>query len=358
MPRSVPPASPSEVESGDPLQGSLTGLSLTDARETGTVERKPSGFNPFAPSSATDTGSVDELTRDVIPQQLARLQQPREFVLRATDDLYIQGQQFKEKWKVSENSFLNWKALLSGWREFPAILLLNPSPFDDLVFHRMVDKSPTLSWLEETLGKVELQLEDVIIIDTFPMLRDTLRDDILSQLGPAGRDELVRESFALTRASLALIRPRVLISCQCSTRPDNERWGLFKDDELVQQLCSSVLRAQSRRVRELDVDGHRMSVVQGMHPQYVVQYEPALEGILVELFTQVFRPFGEWQSRRVAMKQALGDAGVVLLGLLGLLQRQIRIYGHLFKQGGGELEGPVAAGHVEELGKQLAEWRE
>ncbi|KAB8245504.1 hypothetical protein BDV35DRAFT_356638 [Aspergillus flavus] len=222
----------------------------------------------------------------------------------------------------------------------------------------MVDESPTLSWLQKTLKELQLQLEDVIILDTFPMLRDKLRDDTLRQMGPARRDELARESFALTRASLALIQPRVLVSCQCCTRPGNDRWGFFNNDELAEQLCSSGVRARSRQVRELDLSGHKMHVVQGMHPQYVMEREPTQKEVLVELFTQVFRPFGMWQSRRAAMQQQLRDAGAVLLRLVMLLQQQMKLYGQLCAQSGSGVEGLLAAEHVEELRKQLAEWED
>ncbi|KAK6824296.1 hypothetical protein RU639_005032 [Aspergillus parasiticus] len=336
MPQKISHASPLEDASGDALEGLLTDLSLTDARET--------------------EQTIEKLTGDMIPQQLAGLQKPRRFKLDETDDLCIQGWWFQKKWDIPEEGFNNWRALLSGWVEFPAILLLNPSPWDHLPFDEMVDKSPTLSWLRETLGELQLQLDDVIILDTFPMLRDDLRDDTLSQMGPARRDELARESFALTRASLALIQPRVLVSCQCCTRPGNDRWGFFNNDELAEQLCSSVARAQSRQVRELHLSGYQMQVVQGMHPQYVMQREPAQEEVLVELFAQVFRPFGMWQSRRVAMQQTLCDAGAVLLGLVVLLQRQMKLYGKLCGQAGSGVEGPLAAEHVEELRKQLAGW--
>ncbi|RMZ46294.1 hypothetical protein AFCA_012216 [Aspergillus flavus] len=387
MPRYISHASPLEDGSGDALEGLLTDLSLTDARETGTVEKGSSafnpflallspapvtgpiekntgGFNPFLPYLVASAGepnpeqTIEKLTRDVIPQQLAELQKPRRFILNETDDLYLQGRRFQKKWGISEEGFNNWKSLLLGWVEFPAILLLNPSPWDHLPFDEMVDESPTLSWLQKTLKELQLQLEDVIILDTFPMLRDKLRDDTLRQMGPARRDELARESFALTRASLALIQPRVLVSCQCCTRPGNDRWGFFNNDELAEQLCSSGVRARSRQVRELDLSGHKMHVVQGMHPQYVMEREPTQKEVLVELFTQVFRPFGMWQSRRAAMQQQLRDAGAVLLGLVMLLQQQMKLYGQLCAQSGSGVEGPLAAEHVEELRKQLAEWED
>ena len=129
MPHSVHSASSLEDEPGDPLQGSLAGLSLTDTHEIGKVESEPSrfnpfeaflppaletrpleddsgAFNPFAPYLTTGARerdlvqSVEDLTRDVIPQDLDKLQQPRRFMLDETGALYAQGRKFQEKWGV------------------------------------------------------------------------------------------------------------------------------------------------------------------------------------------------------------------------------------------------------------------
>ena len=49
-----------EDRSGDPLDGFLTDLSLTDARQTAIVKRGPSRFNPFDAllRPAPETGPV------------------------------------------------------------------------------------------------------------------------------------------------------------------------------------------------------------------------------------------------------------------------------------------------------------
>jgi hypothetical protein len=78
MPHSV---SLSDTASSDPLVGSLTALSLTETRETETVDAEPSPYNPFVPYLVNEAGepdavhSIDQLTRDVIPRHLAGLRQ-------------------------------------------------------------------------------------------------------------------------------------------------------------------------------------------------------------------------------------------------------------------------------------------
>ncbi|KAB8213194.1 hypothetical protein BDV33DRAFT_185227 [Aspergillus novoparasiticus] len=353
MPRSV---SPSENESSDILAGSLGALSLTE--KTVTVHATPAQYNPFAPFLVNEARapeaihSIDELMRVVIPQHLAGLQRCRRFQLAESDPLYLQGRQFQERWGVSESSFLNWMELLTGWMEFPAVMLLNPSPWDHLPHAEMVDLSTTLTWLEDTLQMAQLALQDVIIFDMFPMVRD----DLLERTDVADRVALVQESFALTVECLRRVQPRVLISCQCCTQPLNARWGFF-DNAMAQQLCSSVAGAQSGQVRGVDVGGHRMHVVQGMHPNYIVQKRPDLNGMLQGLFVRVFHGFGVWKSRRQATQGALLGAATVISSLVVTLRRQLQLYQKMCQQAQEfGIEGPVAVGRVEELQSQLDGW--
>ncbi|KXG45149.1 uncharacterized protein PGRI_095800 [Penicillium griseofulvum] len=367
--------------SSDSLHVSLNSLSLTDSstevHKTSIVKRGHSGLNPFekflrpaleAAPVVNSSGelnpfklysprnpsvqSIEDLARNTIPRHLSALQRTRRFTLQETDVLFVHARQFQEKWSVSEESFRNWKTLLSGWIEFPAVMLLNPSWGDYLPFQEMVVESTTLSWLQETLAKIQLELDDVIIFDIFPMLRDELLKDVQERMGPAKGKELVRDSFALTKASLSLIRPQILLSCQCCTKSSNEKWGFF-DDPLATRLCSSVQASQKGEVRVIEADALRIQVVQGMHPQYVIQYQPSLEKHLVGLFAQVLGPFGTWHSRRMAMH----DAAKVLFKLLASLRLQTQLYRRLCQEGaeiGGEQ--PVTARRLKELEAQLAGW--
>jgi hypothetical protein len=231
-------------------------------------------------------------------------------------------------------------------------MLLNPSPSDHLPYGEMVGQSTTLTWVQNSLQPAQLALPDVIIFDMFPMVQD----DLLKWVEDADRFVLVQESFALTVECLRRIQPRVLISCQCSTHPQNTRWRFF-EDAMAQQLCSSVAAAQSGLVREVDVGGHRMHVVQGMHPHYVVQQRPELEWVLQELFVRVFHGYGAWKSHRVATRKALWDAATVISGLLFALQRQLQLYRQMCQRAQEcGIDGPVAVGRVEELQSQLDGW--
>lgn len=199
-------------KSGDPLQSPFTGLSLTDTLETRTGKKEFSHFNPvekiIASESETalvrdNSGGINpflrhfhtcdlglkDLAGKVIPRHLDELQQPQPFTLHKNDALYVQGRQFQKKWGVSKEGFLNWKTLLSGWIDYPAIMLPNPSSWDHLQFDEMEKMSTTLSWLRKMLAQIQLGLDDVITFDMFPMLRNDLLDDVMEQMGLAKRNE-------------------------------------------------------------------------------------------------------------------------------------------------------------------------
>lgn len=285
--------SPSLVDGSDPLHRLITGLSLTDMIGTDPVEVEPGQDSPFKAYLQEESGersvwSVDELARDVIPQHLAQLRQTRRFLFNNTDDLYTRARGFQERYGVSEASFLNWRELLSGWMDFPAVLLPNPSDWDHLPPDEMIEISPTLSWMRDALQQTQLTLADVIILDTFPMVTN----DLLESVDQKDRQELVRDCFTLALECLRYVRPRLLISCQCSAKTDYEQWGVF-NDELGHNLCSSVPRAQLQRVQTVDIGRHTMQVVQGIHPvlrgQTPTSVTPAIGAAVRESFPTVRR---------------------------------------------------------------------
>lgn len=104
---------------------------------------------------------------------------------------------------------------LSGWMEFPAVMLLDPCPWKHIPFRDMVEMSDTLSWIQVTLAGVQLIIDDVIIFDMFPMVqKDQL--EATDQKGQA--------------------------------KPDNGLWSLF-NHKLARQLCSLIDEASQGRYK-------------------------------------------------------------------------------------------------------------
>jgi hypothetical protein len=246
--------------------------------------------------------------------------------------------------------------LLCGWLDFPVILLLNPSPFDDLEYEDMVQQSPTLGWLEENLELLKLELRDVIVLDTFPMVTDELLE---SKVLLDDWFELVADSFELTLTCLRFIRPRILVSCQCCSKAINKKWGSFGDIRAA-QLCSSEAGARQELVKTVEIYGHRMLVVQGVHPQNVVQYNHKMEGVLKTLFTKVFGPFGQWKDTRVTEQREAERREVVLAqeGIrdgMTVLLKQMHLFEQICRHKSG-IELTVAVGRVKEWQKQMENW--
>ncbi|KAL4924634.1 uncharacterized protein BDV17DRAFT_284571 [Aspergillus undulatus] len=317
----------------------------------------PSRVNPFA--SYLVGGSfcfVDDLARKIIPERLSRLRQIHQLVVNESCPLYRVGREFQKKHEVPETSFQNWKELLCGWLEFPVILLLNPSPFDVLGYEQMVQQSPTLGWMEKSLEVMKLGLRDVIVMDMFPMvtveLLKTKREDWF---------ELVADSFEVTLTCLRYIRPEILISCQCSSKTVNQIWQSFENLK-AEELSSSEAGARQELVKTVDVDGHEILVVQGVHPQNVVQYNQEMERVLKKLFTKVLGPFGQWKERRVAERREAARREVILAkeGVrdgMRVLIKQMQLFEQICGQDGrNRIELLAAAKRVEEWRKQIEGW--
>ncbi|KAI9035451.1 uncharacterized protein KD926_003477 [Aspergillus affinis] len=214
------------------------------------------------------------------------------------DDPYFQPA--RELWKRNGwdgEGLSNFIGLLCGILNFPAILLLNPSEWDNLPWNDMIRESPTLSWLQRTLEPLGLTLRDIIIIDVFPLLTNTRMD----AMGAQEKQRVTNEVFNLTINFLRHFKPPVIISCQCATRGSHGRWGIV-DNPLALSLCSSVDGARRQEVASMSVDEHRIRVVQAFHPMKIL-YEENLgarseyDQVLRSILETVYRPCSAWRNR-------------------------------------------------------------
>ena len=220
----------------------------------------------------------------------------------------------------------------------------------------MVQRSPTLLWLKENLEILKLELRDVIVLDMFPMVTDELLE---TKKFADDWSELVEDSFELTWTCLRYIRPQILISCQCCSKAINEKWGSFGDIR-ARELCSLEAGARQELVKAMDIYGHRMLVVQGIHPQNVVQYNPKMEGVLKTLLTKVLGPFGQWKERWVTERREAAQREVVLAqdGItdgMTVLLKQMDLFEQICRRK-NEIELTEAVGRVKEWRKQIENW--
>ncbi|KAJ5917534.1 hypothetical protein N7466_011088 [Penicillium verhagenii] len=158
----------------DTLNGRIASVKLDEREENpGRIKQ----INPFVPY--LENGSlrlVDDLARTLMPKHLSGLQKTRWLEINESCPIYVAGRKFQIKYGISEASFQNWIKLLCGYLDFPVILLLNPSGFDVSEYEEMVQQSPTLLWLKDNLEILNLELHDVIVLDTFPMVTDGLSE--------------------------------------------------------------------------------------------------------------------------------------------------------------------------------------
>lgn len=277
------------------LEEDLSSLSL---QSEGSPHRAdpPQPFNPFQEYLSSQQDQVESLIRDhVRPYLNSRRKMSR---LSADHPYFQPARDLWEREGWDGEGLSNYIALLCGILDFPAILLLNPSGLDHLLWDDMIRQSPTLSWLQQILESFGFTLRDIIIIDAFPLLTDRKMDS----MGSEEKLRLTNEVFNLTVNFLRHFKPPVIISCQCATKSSHHRWGIV-DNPLAAPLCSSVNRARHREVAMMSVDTHVIHVVQGFHPMYIVYEEdPEMRSdhdqVLRSILKSVYQPCADWSARR------------------------------------------------------------
>ncbi|CAI7623021.1 unnamed protein product [Penicillium palitans] len=272
-------------------------------------------------STTVLTGHFSPKTLDVLLknkiQPALEVQKETERIL-PTDPYFARAEKVREKYIISKKGFDNFRKLLCGVRTFPCILLQNPIN-DHLEYKNMVTKTTTLRWLETELQKVGIKLEDIIIIDLFPMLTDAW-----VKTHPDARKQAIDDMFALTLDFISTFKPPVIFSCQCLNPQDSDLWASFNDTQ-AEKLRSSMRGAKDRRVSEFSYKDHITHIVHGFHPssifrgtrtrkpgraQRLTQDERRIqaqslerEQLLHEITMHLFQPYSVWQNKYMLRKR-------------------------------------------------------
>lgn len=194
---------------------------------------------------------------------------------------------FRVKWNIGLEQWNNFVRLLRGCRHFPIIILQNPSRQHSESFEEM-RKGSTISWLEEKLGTVGLPLDSVPILD----ICSFFSDEELSKMDPHTRWKAVEEAYGVVEEMLNILRPKVVLCCQCATRG---RWvnGVEvwrkAENSLARQLGSSMANAKEGLAIPISMNTYTMWAVQGFHPQ-CARRDHHLEVVLVQILEDVFTP--------------------------------------------------------------------
>jgi hypothetical protein len=171
---------------------------------------------------------------------------------------FEQAKAIWHKYGCPEQSFKNFQKLLCGILNFLVILLINPKN-DHLPFKEMVLSTQTLKWLKQTLEQLGLTLDNIIIMELFPILTNNWLDTHLAK-----REEAIREIFNLTVDFLHKSKLPIILSCQCFPCFRHKRWGSF-NHALATNLCLSMFGAENQQVSKVSIDDQSICVVQGFH---------------------------------------------------------------------------------------------
>lgn len=221
-------------------------------------------------------------------------------LLTPDHECFAGARRFCDRRGISSQALGNFLGLACGNLRFPTILLQNPAKFhDNPCLGQMILLTPTLSWLEGLLGETGLNMADVMILDVCPLLSA----EDLNLMGPTGKETAIEEAYSVTEDILAVIKPKIMISCQCQTK-GSRNWPIAAN-HVASNLCSSVSGAQEGHVEVVTVGDHDIHVIQGFHPMHLLRQKDHFEYITKEtilkgLFRMVYTPCATWQ-REVEM---------------------------------------------------------
>jgi len=235
--------------------------------------------------------AVSRIVREILLPTLSAFEDGECKKLLPDHPCFELSRQFANKWNISDTAVQNHIKLACGYLKFPVILLLNPAPtHEKKSFDRMVEECKTLKWIENVLKSIGIELADVMILDACTLLGS----DKLNQLGAEGRgrkEQAISEAYDLTQKMLQMIKPDIIVSCQCST--SFSKW-LAGGHFIARELCSSIKRAKEKQVKQVTIGDHTINVVQAYHPSGFLNHNKdsrhhdprgeLLEGLFEKLF--------------------------------------------------------------------------
>jgi len=249
--------------------------------------------------------------RHVIEEVLAQdLKDPRSGKLQPDHPCFQFARRFAKKWNISAEAVQSHIKLACGYLKFPIILLLNPAPtHEHLPFDQMIENCQTLNWIEDVLKEIGLELADVIILDACTLLGKKYIDELAEE---GRKEEALSEAYDVTQKMLEMLKPNIILSCQCSTSFSD--WGTG-GHLIARELCSSLKRAKNKEVRKVTINDHIINVVQAYHPRSFLRlngggrskhHDPSGE-LLKGLFDRVYLPCAVWKSQQTLALKALSS---------------------------------------------------
>ncbi|CAG8910003.1 unnamed protein product [Penicillium egyptiacum] len=272
-----------EETSKAPFNPSLEHIPALETPKPEETSKVP--FNPFL-EHIPAPGKLEELLKETIKPALIERILPN-------DPFFTRAEKLRDKYGLPQQGFENFRRLLCGIRNFPCILLQNPKN-DELEFDKMVTGTFTLDWLQKVLSDIGFKLDDIIILELFPMLTDTWLGDNHDK-----RLQALHDMFELTLDFIHEFRLPIIVACQCFRPKDGGLYASFRHAKL-RDLRSSLNSAQNKTVSQFNYKQHTAHVVHGFHPAYRRyrddDYRKNLIAILRSTFNSLFGSYAD--SRR------------------------------------------------------------
>lgn len=274
------------------------------------IDQRPSIQDyPAAPISTPPCeDAINQVVQEVLTRDLKTLGNEK---LLPTNPVFDLARQFARNWNISDEAVNSHIRLACGYFKFPVILLLNPAPTHEFMpFDKMVDECKTLRWIEDLLYGIGLGLGDVIILDACTLLGS----DRIKQLGKEGKrkkEQAMAEAYTVTQEMLRLIKPNIILSCQCSTSFSDWSAG---GHVIARQLCSSIRSAKNREVKKVYLNERAINVIQAYHPSGFLNnkgdrkaHHDTFGNLLQGVFQTVYSPCGNWKSQHLIAALALSN---------------------------------------------------
>lgn len=251
-------------------------------------------------SSSTDTPSTpflgSETDMNNVLQPDLDASRDHKFITE-NDECFVPADEFRKHWNIGDEPWRNFVRLLCGCTRFPFLLLQNPSKAHIKPYETMI-QCHTIAWMSTSLQGLGLSLDEVCILDICALFSD----DDLDAMDEENKWRAVEAAYALTEKIIRILRPSVLICCQCVTRGRWDRsWNTIwkpAENELAGLLCSSTKEATKRVAISIDLGDHTLWAIRGFHPMYFLRSAPvgeASERILLQLFHDVYEPCALWK---------------------------------------------------------------
>jgi len=265
------------------------------------------------PTQLPDISYNDKIITSVQKKQLteARL----EVKVNPGHEISTIVERFCNRWAIPTCAAKNFMFLATGNLKFPVLLLQNPSrDHDTLDFEDMVDSCPTLVWLRDVLQALGLDMNDVMVLDVCPLLSDSW----LKSVTEREAEDAIREAYDVIERILVLLRPEILISCQCATKSWSTQLGRYASD-FARELGSSRSAAERKRIVRLQHREHIFNIVQAYHPRFFIgRDDPNVherEVLLNEIISHFMSPCGRWKVEVTILLQFAKALSILLDGM-------------------------------------------